>query len=195
MPLSTFAAPLSRSSSKTKTSAVTVPSKPQASGSSSKRAVDLADDDYENNLYKPRQAQPTRRRQQSEESALNQIFEDTVDHCIKHDKYKVFTSAVKRKDAPNYYDVIKNPIDLTQIKNKAKRVEYFTQDQFLADFQLLVDNAITFNGNASDIAKIARDIQSHAQMKLHEVANDVDSLQMLVGEKISKGFLRNTPTL
>lgn len=87
--------------------------------------MDLADDDYENNLYKPRQAQPTRRRQQSEESALNQIFEDIVDSCIKHDKYKVFTTAVKRKDAPNYYEIIKNPIDLTQIKNKAKRVEYF----------------------------------------------------------------------
>jgi hypothetical protein len=53
---------------------------------------------------------------------------------------------VKRKDAPNYYDVIKNPIDLTQIKNKAKRIEYFTKDQLLADFQLLVDNAMIFNG-------------------------------------------------
>ena len=57
---------------------------------------------------------------------MNEIFENIVDSCIKYDRFKVFTSAVKRKDAPNYYDVIKNPIDLTQIKNKAKRIEYFT---------------------------------------------------------------------
>jgi Bromodomain len=65
---------------------------------------------------------------------------------------------VKRKDAPNYYDIIKNPIDLTQIKNKAKRIEYFTKDQLLADFQLLVDNAMIFNGQTSAIARNAGDI-------------------------------------
>ena len=91
-------------------------------------SADLADDDYENNLYKPRQAQPTRRRQQTEESALNQIFEDIVDSCIKSDKYKFFAAPVKRKDAPNYYEVIKNPIDLGLIKNKAKRIEYHTKE-------------------------------------------------------------------
>jgi hypothetical protein len=47
-----------------------------------------------------------------------------VDSCIKSDKYKFFAAPVKRKDAPNYYEVIKNPIDLGLIKNKAKRIEY-----------------------------------------------------------------------
>lgn len=107
-----------------------------------------------------------------------------MDACIKFDKYKFFTTAVKRKDAPNYYDVIKNPIDLTQIKNKAKRIEFFTQEQFLADFQLLVNNCITFNGPNHEISNIARDIENHAIEKLNEVANDVQNFEMLVGEKI-----------
>lgn len=91
MPASTFAAPLSRSQSKTKPSQTAPQLKPQASAPSSRRAVDLADEDYENNLYKPRHAQPTRRRQQSEESALNEIFENIVDSCIKNDKSRIFS--------------------------------------------------------------------------------------------------------
>jgi hypothetical protein len=54
MPSSTFAPPLSRSQSKTKTPQAAPTFKPQASAPSSRRAVDLADEDYENNLYKPR---------------------------------------------------------------------------------------------------------------------------------------------
>jgi hypothetical protein len=54
---------------------------------------------------------------------------------------------------------------------------------------------MTFNGQTSDIGNIARQIYSHAIEKLQEVGQDVANLQMLVGEKIEKGFLRTTPTL
>ena len=100
---------------------------------------------------------------------MNQIFENIVDSCIKQDKYKFFTTAVKRKDAPNYYEIIKQPIDLTQIKNKAKRIEYFTRDAMLEDFGLLVQNATVYNGPTHDITNIARQIYNHAVEKLNEL--------------------------
>ena len=43
---------------------------------------------------------------------LNEIFCNILDECLKFDKQKFFAQAVKSKDAPNYYDVIKNPICL-----------------------------------------------------------------------------------
>jgi hypothetical protein len=54
---------------------------------------------------------------------------------------------------------------------------------------------MTYNGQTSDIANFARQIYNHALEKLSELQNDVENLQMLVCEKIEKGFLRTTPTL
>jgi hypothetical protein len=69
-------------------------------------SLELADDEYEKNLYKPRQIQPSRRRQKAEEVLLNEIFENVIDACIKQDRQKVFIAPVKSKDAPRYYEVI-----------------------------------------------------------------------------------------
>ena len=114
--------------------------------SSSRFNSDFGDEDYQSNLYKPKAQVQSRRRQQSEDTALNEIFERIIDACIRADRSKLFVAPVKKKDAPNYYDVIKEPIDLTTMKNKSKRQEYIKKDQFLSDFYLLHKNAETFNG-------------------------------------------------
>ena len=108
------------------------------------------DDDYES--YRPK-TQLSRRRQQNEETALNDIFVKIIDSCINFDATKIFHYPVKRKDAPNYYDVIKNPIDLTSMKNKAKRGEYLSKENFLADMELLRKNAEFYNGVTGQIAQ------------------------------------------
>ena len=119
----------------------------------------------------------------SVEQILNEIFGNVIDSCICFDKTKLFHYPVKRKDAPNYYDVIKNPIDLTSIKNKAKRSEYLTKEAFLGDLALLRTNAEIFNGAISLIAQMARDIEKHAADKLSEVSNDVTNFESLIEEK------------
>ncbi len=85
--------------------------------------------------------QPSRRRQKAEEVLLNEIFENVIDSCIKQDRQKIFSAPVKSKDAPRYYEIIENPIDLGSMKNKAKRSEYYSRDEFLSDFELLCKNA------------------------------------------------------
>ena len=107
------------------------------------------DDDYES--YKPKMV-ASRRRQQTEETVLNEMFSNVIDACISFDTTKIFHYPVKRKDAPNYYDVIKQPVDLTSMKNKAKRGEYQDKYQFLDDIALLRKNAEFYNGVASNLA-------------------------------------------
>lgn len=65
---------------------------------------------------------------------LNEIFGNVIDSCIIYDHSKIYHYPVKKKDAPNYYDVIKNPVDLTSMKNRAKRTEYESREQFMDDF-------------------------------------------------------------
>jgi len=121
---------------------------------------------------------------------LNEIFENIIDSCIKFDKNKFFVSEVKKKDAPNYYDVIMNPIDLGKMKNKAKRQEYINREQLMADMQLLRVNAETYNGQFNKIAELAREIEQHAINKMDEVKDDVANYELLVREKIDQGLLK-----
>jgi len=67
------------------------------------------------------------------ENMLNEIFGNVIDSCICFDTTKLFAQKVSRKDAPNYYEVVKQPMDLTSMKNKTKRNDYSTQEEFLAD--------------------------------------------------------------
>ena len=55
---------------------------------------------------------------------LNQIVEDIVDACITKDTHRIFHQKVKVKDAPGYFDMIKEPIDFSKMKSKAKRRVY-----------------------------------------------------------------------
>ncbi|XP_003378659.1 putative bromodomain protein [Trichinella spiralis] len=50
---------------------------------------------------------------------------------------------------PEYYSVIENPIDLTQIHEKVKTDEYSHVDRFMEDINLLVENAKRFYGEGS----------------------------------------------
>lgn len=57
--------------------------------------------------------------------------------------------------APNYWDIIKKPMDLNTITNKLNTGLYKNRDQFRKDIKLVVDNAILYNGAGSLIAKSA----------------------------------------
>ncbi len=122
----------------------------------------------------------SRRRQQSGQALLNEVFGNIIDSSICFDKTKVFHQQVKKKDAPNYYDVIKNPICLMDMKNKAKRQEYMTKDSLVKDIALMRENAERFNGPQHPIAFQARDLEQHAHDKLSELEQDIKNFELLV---------------
>lgn len=122
---------------------------------------------------------------------LNEILEDVVDGCIRYDKTKLFHYPVKKKDVPDYYEKIKNPIDLTTIKNKTKRNEYFSAQAFQDDLKLMLSNSTIYNGDesASQITRHARLIFDFAIEKLKakkkEIEDEVDKLSLRMTQKTS----------
>lgn len=56
---------------------------------------------------------------------------------------------------PNYYDVIKEPIDLKMIAKKVQDCEYRTLEDMDKDVALMVSNAKTFNEPKSLIYKVS----------------------------------------
>ena len=57
-----------------------------------------------------------------------------------------FLEPVTRDIAPDYFDVIEKPMDIQEIRRKTGKKEYTSKQQFIDDFNLIVDNCTKYNG-------------------------------------------------
>ena len=69
--------------------------------------------------------------------------------------------------------MIRCPIALKDMKNKAKRNEYKESAAFLSDISLMVSNAELFNGAANQIAVMARDLKAKAEEQIEHKKGDI----------------------
>ena len=59
---------------------------------------------------------------------------------------------------PDYFDIIKQPMDLGTIRKKLDNRQYATADQFEADVRLIFSNCYAYNSPDSDISQMARQL-------------------------------------
>ncbi|XP_061898822.1 tripartite motif-containing protein 66-like [Entelurus aequoreus] len=79
------------------------------------------------------------------------------------------------RQARNYYQVIKRPVDLSLIRRKLDRsntVHYFTADQFVNDVLLMFSNCATFNYPDSEVARAGRHLEVFFLSQLKEIFPD-----------------------
>ncbi|KAK0549336.1 Transcriptional activator spt7 [Tilletia horrida] len=58
---------------------------------------------------------------------------------------QAFLNRVSKREAPDYYDVIKHPMDLSTMQKKVKAGSYKNKKQFAHDLDLIWDNCLTYN--------------------------------------------------
>ncbi|ANB15060.1 SAGA histone acetyltransferase complex subunit SPT7 [Sugiyamaella lignohabitans] len=56
-----------------------------------------------------------------------------------------FLNKVNKRDAPNYFNIIKKPMDLNTIMKKLKTFQYKSKDEFVDDLMLIWSNCFTYN--------------------------------------------------
>jgi len=61
---------------------------------------------------------------------------------------------------PDYFTVVKNPMDLSTIKKKLDAGAYGSPEEFEADVRLMLQNCYLYNGAESDVAKIGRELEA-----------------------------------
>jgi len=70
-----------------------------------------------------------------------------------------FRQPVSADDVPDYYEVIKQPMDLSTMEHKLDTNQYPNVDAFLADAQLIFDNCRTYNAEGSSYYKNATKLE------------------------------------
>lgn len=79
---------------------------------------------------------------------LSNILEKVVDQLRRNTAISyLFLKPVTRKDAPDYFDIVKHPMDLGAIRDKVRKMEYRSRGSFRHDVAQIAVNANTCNDN------------------------------------------------
>ncbi|KAJ3269195.1 Transcriptional activator spt7 [Terramyces sp. JEL0728] len=77
---------------------------------------------------------------------LYEAFEKVLTGLKNHAEHSLpFLRPVQKREAPNYFDIIKNPMDLTTMTKKLKSLQYNSKEDFAADLELIWTNCLTYN--------------------------------------------------
>ncbi|NXT19163.1 PB1 protein, partial [Syrrhaptes paradoxus] len=120
---------------------------------------------------------------------LYQLY-DTVRSCRNNQGQLIsepFFHLPSKKKYPDYYQQIKAPISLQQIRTKLKNHEYETLDQLEADLNLMFENAKRYNVPNSAIYKRVLKMQQVMQAKKKELArrDDIEDGDIMISSATS----------
>ncbi|EDO44902.1 predicted protein, partial [Nematostella vectensis] len=77
-----------------------------------------------------------------------------------------FLEPVSGLDVPGYYDVIKEPMDLSTVEDKITSKKYATLEQFVSDVTRIFDNCRFFNGKDTPYYRCAEVLEAVFVQKL-----------------------------
>ncbi|XP_063041096.1 histone acetyltransferase KAT2A isoform X2 [Engraulis encrasicolus] len=79
-----------------------------------------------------------------------------------------FMEPVKKSEAPDYYEIIRFPIDLKTMTERLKNRYYVTKKLFIADLQRVITNCREYNPPDSEYCRCANTLEKFFYFKLKE---------------------------
>ncbi|OQS54648.1 GCN5 [Ecytonucleospora hepatopenaei] len=99
------------------------------------------------------------------------FLENFINYCISElyasPSSWPFLEPVSAKDVPDYFTIIKRPMDLSKIKHKYIKKEYNEFFEFREDVMLMINNCKTFNASHTQYYKCAENIEA----RFHEICD------------------------
>lgn len=97
-----------------------------------------------------------------------QYFKKTIFPAVfKHKFAWPFHTPVDpvRLGLPDYFDVIKEPMDMSLIKKKLDNFQYKSSKEIFRDFELMFQNCYTYNRPTEDVTIMAKRVQEFLHTK------------------------------
>ncbi|GAM23222.1 hypothetical protein SAMD00019534_063970 [Acytostelium subglobosum LB1] len=117
------------------------------------------------------------------EVELSNIFEKIVEKLRNMDEFVAFRAKVIPKIAPDYHLVIKNPIDLTTMRDKVRHWDYKSKNQFLDAIRLMRSNCFEYNEKRNPhLLPLADKLLRDTEQALQEYATQIDTLEKSIAQ-------------
>ncbi|GFS23987.1 transcription initiation factor TFIID subunit 1 [Elysia marginata] len=106
-----------------------------------KRVTHVVHCDY---LKKPKQS--ANRRRTDPLVTLSSILETILNELRNMPDIQLFLFPVNQKEVPDYYRIIKRPMDMQTMRENVRQKKYRSREDFLADLNQIVENSKLYNG-------------------------------------------------
>ncbi|XP_058840263.1 bromodomain adjacent to zinc finger domain protein 1A isoform X2 [Topomyia yanbarensis] len=112
-----------------------------------------------------------RARRTADNLPLNSVALYTLlDDILKHQESWPFDRPVSVKEVPDYYTIIKNPMDFAKIKSKLNMGEYTINEQMMNDVQLVFRNCDLYNTDETEIYQAGRSLERYVLQRAEELS-------------------------
>lgn len=92
--------------------------------------------------------------------AVHNLFQDIINAMHNLTDIWPFKYPVTAEEAPDYHDVIKDPIDLATIQTRLDTMQYYiTQSIFFADIKRMLDNCKLYNNQDTTYYRCAVNVE------------------------------------
>ncbi|XP_024082109.1 transcription initiation factor TFIID subunit 1 isoform X2 [Cimex lectularius] len=91
-----------------------------------------------------------------------------------------FAKPVNKKVVKDYYNIIKEPMDLETIERKVRLHKYHSRNEFLADVERILNNCILYNGKESPFTQKAENLVRVAKSTLDEYDEHLAQLEQRI---------------
>jgi len=104
--------------------------------------------------------------QQPVQACLRTLF----DVVAGHEDAWPFQQAVSVSEAPDYYNIIKSPVDLSLMRSRLHSQHYVTPEQLLADLYLMCENCRLYNSDTSVYWECATRLEAYVRNRAAELS-------------------------
>jgi histone acetyltransferase len=84
----------------------------------------------------------------------------------QHSRSWPFLKPVSKSEAPNYYEIVKTPMDLSLLEKNVNEGKYQSLETFERDLRLIFSNCYQYNGDDSVYSKSARELEQYVNSLL-----------------------------
>ncbi|XP_058468248.1 bromodomain adjacent to zinc finger domain protein 1A [Malaya genurostris] len=128
-----------------------------------------------------------RARRTGDNLPLNSVALYTLlDDILKHSESWPFDRPVSVKEVPDYYTIIKNPMDFAKIKSKLNMGEYTINEQMMNDVQLVFRNCDLYNTDETEIYQAGRSLERYVLQRAKELSLPFKPSDMLKNDDSSR---------
>lgn len=129
----------------------------------------------------------------STQNQFNLILISSVDAMIKVSNSQAFHIPVNAKVAPDYYQVISTPMDISTLRKNLEKNKYKSRTEFLKDVTLIFENSQQYNGADSLYTKKAEELLSKAKEVLNASSTILQQHEMLLSCETSIASPKHVP--
>ncbi|CAH1123750.1 unnamed protein product [Ceutorhynchus assimilis] len=122
---------------------------------------------------------PMRRDESKDLPLHNAALQELLSDIMRYEAAWPFLRPVQQKEVPDYYDIIKEPMDFGTIKYKLNMGKYSTDSQLMRDVVLVFNNCNTYNSSSDEVYKCGYKLLSYLAKKAYELGLEVPEELML----------------